>query len=404
MAQGALQGVRVIEIAQEIQGPFAGLLLADLGAEVIKIENCETGDLARRTTVGAVSRGEPVPHADFQQYFFMLNRGKRSVTLNLKSEEGKQILMRLLGDADVLLTNFRPGVLERLGFGYEALSQRLPRLIYAVASSWGPRGPWARRPSRDMLAQAASGLMAKTGKDGDQPLPAGMVVADYAGAMTAFSGVLAALYARERTGQGQRVDVSMYGSMLALQSWEILQTSLTGRENHRAGRGHQFLHGVWGAFRTRDGWVAIAGVEDDRWPRFCKIIGREDLADAPEFDREHRNFKGDKVQAVLDEIIPTRTTAEWMQDFDAADLFATPVVQYLDVLDSEQAQANGYIRWVEHPEHGRFRIVGHPMEFSSTPVRYADRMPGHGEHTEELLSEHGFGPDDIAALKRKGIV
>lgn len=401
--QKALEGVRVIEIAQEIQGPYAGLFLADFGADVIKIENRESGDLARRSTVSTLA-GPDAPHAEFHHYFFMLNRGKRSLTLDLKSEAGKAVLMRLLATADVVLTNFRPGVLDRLGFGYESLASKFPRLIYATASSWGPRGPWANRPSRDMLAQAASGLMAKTGLNDSPPLPAGMLVSDYSGAMSAFSGIATALYVREKTGRGQRVDVSMYGIMLALQAWEILTTSLTQKENRKAARGHQFLHGVWGAFRTSDGWIAIAGVEDDRWPRFCQIIGREDLTNDPLFNREQRNFRGDNIEKILDEVMPTRTSAEWLKDLEGADVFVAPVAGYLDVLASEQALANNYIRWVEHRHEGRFRMVGCPIQLSETPAGHEVVEPGHGEQNHEILREIGFSDGEISDLIREGVV
>jgi crotonobetainyl-CoA:carnitine CoA-transferase CaiB-like acyl-CoA transferase len=400
---GALEGIRVVEIGQEIQGPYASLMLGDMGADVIKVENRETGDLARRTTVGVIA-GSDAPHADFHQYFLLLNRGKRSLTLDLKNPRGKEVLMKLLASADVLITNFRPGVLDRLGFGYEALRVVYPRLIYTCASSWGPRGPWARKPSRDMLAQAASGAMAKTGKEEDQPIPAGFCVADYSGATVAFAGTLAALFARERTGCGQRVDTSMFGAMLALQPWEILQSSLIGRENRKAGRGHQFLHGVWGSFKTADGWVALAGVEDDRWPRFCTIIGRPDLIGDPDCQREGRNFRGDKIQKILDGIFPTRTTAEWMVELDAADLFATPVAEYADVLSNPQAEENGYIRWMDHPEIGPFRMVGSPIELSAMPIRAPLPAPRHGEHTEQILGEVGYSAADIAELRAQAAV
>ena len=400
---GALDGVRVIEIGQEIQGPYASLMLGDMGADVIKIENRETGDLARRTTVGVIA-GADAPHAEFHQYFLLLNRGKRSLTLNLKDPRGKQVLSKLLATADVLITNFRPGVLDRLGFGYEALKAEHPRLIYTCASSWGPRGPWAKKPSRDMLAQAASGAMAKTGKADDQPLPAGFCVADYSGAIMAFAGTLAALYARERTGKGQRVDTSMFGAMLALQPWEILQSSLIGKENRKAGRGHQFLHGVWGSFKTADGWVALAGVEDDRWARFCAIIRRPDLVEDPDCQREGRNFKGDKIQKILDEIFPTRTTADWMADLEAADLFATPVAQYADVLNSPQAHENGYIRWMDHPEVGRIRMVGNPIELSAMPMRPPVPAPALGEHNSKILAELGYDEAAIGELRAQSVV
>jgi crotonobetainyl-CoA:carnitine CoA-transferase CaiB-like acyl-CoA transferase len=400
---GALQGIRVVELGQEIQGPLATLLLADMGAEVIKVENRTTGDLSRRTTVARIA-GPDAPHATVQQLFLVLNRGKKSITIDLKTEHGKEILWRLLGTTDVLLTNFRPGVLERLGFAYETVHATLPRLVYAVASSWGPAGPWARRPSRDLLAQAASGLMAKTGQEGSPPLPAGTLVADYCGAHAAAMGVLAALLARERTGRGQRVDTSMYGTLISLQPWEIIQASLTGRENRRAGRGTQFLHGVWGAFRAADGWIAIAGVDEGRWEIFCQLIDRPDLVSDPGCDNEWRNFRGDKIQRILDEVMPSRTCAEWMERFGPNDVFATPVVGYLDLLQSEQALVNGYIREFDHPSAGRIRMTGNPIRLSETPMRDPAPAPALSADTDEVLRALGYSGDEIRVFRAAQVV
>jgi crotonobetainyl-CoA:carnitine CoA-transferase CaiB-like acyl-CoA transferase len=400
---GALQGIRVIELGQEIQGPLATLQLADMGAEVIKVENRVTGDLSRRTTVARIA-GPDAPHATFQQMFLVLNRGKKSVTLDLKTARGKEILMRLLASSDVVLTNFRPGVLDRLGFGYETLHTAMPRLIYAVASSWGPEGPGARRPPRDKQAQAASGVMAKTGMEGSPPLPSGTLLADYCGAHMAAMGVLAALYSRERTGIGQRVDTSMYGTLIALQPWEIIQASLTGKENRRAGRGTQFLHGVWGAFRAADGWIALAGVDEGRWETFCRLIERPDLVDDPECDNEWRNFRGDRIQRILDEVMPTRSCAEWMERFGPNDVFATPVVGYLDLLQSEQALANGYIKEFEHPAVGRIRLSGHAIRLSETPMREPAPAPALSADTDSILQGLGYSSDDIREFRAAQVV
>ncbi|MGH7839617.1 MAG: CaiB/BaiF CoA transferase family protein, partial [Candidatus Binataceae bacterium] len=337
-----LDGIRIIEIAQEIQGPFAGLFLADLGAEVTKVENRETGDLSRWLLAELIG-GPAVKNAKLSHYFTAMNRGKRSLTADLKKPEAIAIVRRMVQTHDVLMTNYRPGVLERLGLAYEELLKVNPRIIFAQASSWGPTGPWAMRPSRDTLAQAASGLMSKTGMPEDNPLPAGAVIADQAGALTLAGGILAALFARERTGKGQRIDASIYGTMIAAQGFELNYAALTGEEPRRAGRGHPFLRGIWGAFRTSDGFLCIAGVDDPRWPRFCQIMGIEALLDDPECDNVTRNFRGAKIEKVLDDIFPKKTTAEWLKELTDADILVTEVANYQQVLASEQARVNGYL-------------------------------------------------------------
>src|SRR5579859_4816805 len=294
-----LQGIKIIEIAQEIQGPFAGLFLADLGAEITKVENRETGDLSRWLLAGLLGRPD-IKNANVSHYFIAMNRGKRSITIDLKKMAGVEIVKRMVATHDVLLTNYRPGVLDRLGLGYEDLRKPNPKIVYAQASSWGPRGPWVSRPSRDTLAQAASGLMSKTGMESDPPLAAGAAIADQSGALTLAGGVLAALFARERTGEAQRVDASIYGTMIAAQSFELNYTALTGNEPGRAGRGHPFLQGIIGSFRTQDGYVCMIGVDDRRWPRFCEIMGIQHLEKDPECDNVTRHFHGTKIQKVLD--------------------------------------------------------------------------------------------------------
>jgi crotonobetainyl-CoA:carnitine CoA-transferase CaiB-like acyl-CoA transferase len=397
---GALAGVRVIEIGQEIQGPYAGLLLADLGAEVIKVERPEAGDPSRHMRIGVIA-GAGARNAEFSHYFLAMNRGKRSITLDLKHPEAQRVLDRLLSRADVLLTNYRPGVLERIGFGYPALHARFPRLIYAAGSSWGPEGPWARRPSRDTLAQAAGGLMAKNGT-GDHPLPCGALVADHSAAITLANGILAALFARERSGRGQRVDASIYGTVLALQPMEIDFTSLSGLETARAERGHQFLHGVWGAFRTRNGWICLAGVDDKRWPDFCRALGIESLRHDADCDAVGRNYHGTRIERALDEVFPRRTTQEWMKELEAIDVLATPVRQYAEILGCEQARANGYVQEMEHPSLGMIRTVGNPIRLSDTPLETSAPPPELGQHTEEILLENGYGWPEIEELRGSG--
>jgi len=399
-----LDGIKVIEIGQEIQGPFAGLFLADMGADVVKVENKETGDLSRWMAAALIG-GPNVKNATVSHYFIAMNRGKRSITVDLKNPEGIEIVRRMAKSYDVLLTNYRPGVLDRLGLGYEDVRRINPRIVYAQGSSWGPKGPWVTRPSRDTLAQAASGIMAKTGMPNDPPLAAGIFVADHTGALSLAGGILAALVARERTGQSQKVDVSIYGTMIAMQGMEINYTSITGQEPERAGRGHQFLHGVWGAFPTKDGHICIAGVDDKRWPSFCRIMGIEHLEKDPEYgDNVIRNFHGDKIQAVLDEIFPRKTSKEWLKELNDADILATEVVDYRTMLQSEQARVNGYLQELDHPVAGRVLVTGTPVSINGQVEMEAKMPPEHGQHTEEVLLELGYSWEEIGSLRDNGAV
>jgi len=399
-----LEGIKIIEIAQEIQGPFAGLFLSDLGAQITKVENRETGDLSRWLLAQLIG-GPNVKNGAVSHYFTAMNRGKRSITVDLKKPEGIEIVRRLAKTHDVLLTNYRPGVLDRLGLGYEELCKLNPRIIFAQASSWGPKGPWRTRPSRDTLAQAASGLMSKTGMPSDPPLAAGAAIADQAGALTLAGGVLAALFARERTGQGQRVDASIYGTMIAAQGFELNYASLTGTEPERAGRGHPFLHGVWGGFRTKDGFLCIAGVDDQRWPRFCKIMGIEDVQNDPECgDNATRNFHGDKIEAVLDGLFANKTTADWLELLTAADILVTEVANHQQVLHSEQARANGYLLELDHPVVGKMTVTGRPVTLGGKVETDTGEVAEHGQHAEEILLEIGYSWEEIAALRESGAI
>lgn len=401
---GPLHGIRVVELAVEIQGPYAGLTLSEMGADVIKVENRVGGDTSRSVPLSKMVADPPADRADFQHYFYVFNRGKRSVALDLKSAAGREVLLRLLDGADVLLSNFRIGVLDRLGFGWEALHARFPRLIYGVASGWGLRGPRTHHPSRDMLAQAASGLMAKTGHDPDPPLPAGTNIADYAGAHMLVTAVLAALVQRGRTGEGQRVDVSLYGTMLAHHGWELFQAALTGREPHRAGHAHPHMEGAWGGFRTADGWLVLSSVGDPVWPRFCEIIGRPDLAADPQWTGRTRNVHGAAFRALIEDAFTGRTTAAWMDELGPAGVLATPAASYLDVLDDAQAIESGYVRTLDHAALGPLKLVGSPIEFSAAAPREAADAPALGADTDAVLAGLGYAPDAIARLRADGII
>ena len=357
-----LEGIKVVEIAQEIQGPFSSLILADMGADVVKVENKETGDLSR-WMLAALIGGPDVHNATVSHYFIAMNRGKRSITADLKKPDAIEMVRRMVKSYDVLVTNYRPGVLDRLGLGYDDVRKINPRIVYAQGSSWGPRGPWVTRPSRDTLAQAASGVMAKTGMPDDPPLAAGMLIADHSGALSLASGVLAALFARERTGKGQKVDASIYGTMIAMQGMEINYTSITGVEPERAGRGHQFLRGVWGAFPTSDGHICIAGVDEKRWPSFCKIVGIRASANRSRVlgQRRAQFSRREDSESARRHLSEARRAGNGCAELNDADILATEVVDYRTMLKSEQARVNGYLLELDHPVAGKVLVSGTPI-------------------------------------------
>jgi CoA:oxalate CoA-transferase len=398
-----LEGIKVIEIGQEIQGPFAGLCLADLGADVIKIENKEGGDLSRAILAKLIG-GPTVRNGGLSHYFHAMNRGKRSVTVDLKHPEGAELVRRMVKFCDVVLTNYRVGVLDRLGLGFEELKKVNPRIVFAQGSSWGPRGPWVQRPSRDILAQAASGIVAKGGRNSDPPMPAPFAVADQSGGLTLAAGILAALFARERSGQAQKVDVSIYGTMIAMQTFEMGYVGFTGEEPARAGVGHQFLHGVWGAYRTRDGHVCLGTVDDKHWPAFCRIMEIQQLENDPDLVGLGRLIPGDKMERLLVEIFPRKTSHEWLVQFHDADILATEVVDYRSVMASEQARVNGYVVDVEHEAAGKMVMTGAPISLNGDVRRTAPPAPELGQHTEEVMLEAGYSWEDIVRIRETGAV
>jgi CoA:oxalate CoA-transferase len=246
--------------------------------------------------------------------------------------------------------------------------------------------------------------MAKTGMPEDPPLAAGIAVADHSGALSLAAGVLGALFARERTGKGQRVDASIFGTLIAMQGFELDFVSMSGRDTLRAGRGHQFLHGVWGAYRTSDGWVCIAGVDDKRWPDFCRVMGIEHLQNDPQFDNPTRNFHGWKMIEVLDAIFPKKTTREWLGELTAVDILITEVADYRMLLNNEQARVNGYLQELDHPIAGRVLVSGTPITYNGEVRTESPPAPEMGQHTEEVLLEFGYSWEEISALRDEGAI
>ncbi|HLZ72804.1 MAG TPA: CoA transferase [Dehalococcoidia bacterium] len=392
---GALDGVRVLDVSMVVQGPQAGQLLADLGADVIKVELPGSGDFARGLVISADDPRSAM--------FYALNRGKRSISLDLRTEAGKTVLRRLAQGADVLLSNFKPGTLDGWGLGYYDLAALNPRLIYATGSAFGPVGPDAEREGADINGQAAGGLLSTTGEDGSFPSPVGAFIADHAASQNLAAGVLAALYARERTGRGQRVDVSLLGGQIWSQATEITQYLLSGQVPGRANRGHPAVGGVWRVFATADGHLAIAGARAPLWAGFCRAIERPDLIDDPRFSQgSAREARWPELYSLLEAIFRTHSTDEWCTRLRAEGQRYAPLHDYAEVAADPQVWANGYLIDVEHPQWGRIAAIGSPIRFSETPSNPGSIAPEVGQHTEEVLLEAGFSWQEIAELREQG--
>jgi CoA:oxalate CoA-transferase len=390
-SRGALDGVRVLDLGVIVQGPQAAQLLGDLGADVVKIEVPGTGDFGRWTILSPEDRRSP--------FYIACNRGKRGITLDLRIAEGRGVFLRLVDTADVLISNFVPGTLDRWGLGYAALAQRNPRLVYATGSTFGPVGPDADQRGADLAGQAAGGLVRRTGPRDLRPI--GVTIADHLASQNMTIGILAALRARERSGRGQRVDVSLLGAAIYAQSPEYTYTFLTGQEPGEVGRGHPLIFGFYGILPTQDGHIGIIGVTPEERADFFRAIDRSDLASDPRFRATY--FAPELRDELFDRLTPTfrtRSTAQWTEDLRKLGIRCAPVRDYLEVMRDEGVFANGYLQRFADPEQGEITTIGCPIRLSETPARPGRLAPELGQHTEEVLLELGLTWDEIAELRR----
>ncbi len=394
---GPLAGIRVLDFTRYQQGPYATALLADMGADVLKVEGRHDGEYGRQTEMD---------ESGFSAYFESYNRGKRSITLDIRRPEGRTIVEQLVPRMDVVVENFRPGYMDRVGLGYEALRRLNPRLVYAAASAFGPKGPMAQRPGYDHIAQAVSGLMVEqAGGPGHEPQPALPGAADQVSAMLFAFGIASALVARDRTGEGQRVDVSLLGSMVAFQGRQITRFLYTGKQ----GRARFRRSPIYSHYRAADGWVAIAAQDPKRWEPLCRALGRPELADDPRFAGPwDRHAHAEELEVVLEEIFAERPVAEWLERLTAADVPCGPVNDYRALIDDTdlpaQIAANEYIATVDHPNLGRIRTAGIPIQLSATPPDPVRPAPELGQHTEEVLLDLGYTWEQIERLKDAEVI
>jgi crotonobetainyl-CoA:carnitine CoA-transferase CaiB-like acyl-CoA transferase len=395
---GALDGIKVLEAGLLVQGPQAAALLGQLGADVVKVELPGFGDMARWLPAD--------PPNEFRSPFFVAcNRGKRSLALDLRQPAGRETFLQLVEAADVVITNFKPGTMESWGLGYAELSERNPAIVFATGSAFGPVGPDAAREGTDLSAQAAGGLISATGRDGSEPTPVAVTIADHIASQNLVAGVLAALLARGRTGRGQQVDVSLLGGQIWAQASEYTYHLLTGKLPGRPNRGHPLIAGVYGIFPTSDGWMAIPGVVGEERNRFFHTIGAPQLLDDPRFASPLLAM--DDKLALFEEvgkIFSTRTTAEWCEVLRAAGHRFAPVRTYAQVVGDPQAWENGYLARATDASGTEVETVGSPIRLSATPTRVVPDVPELGQHTEEVLLEAGLSWDDIEALRTAGAI
>jgi crotonobetainyl-CoA:carnitine CoA-transferase CaiB-like acyl-CoA transferase len=393
---GPLDGVRVLEAGLLVQGPQAALTMLEWGADVIKIELPGFGDQSRWLPVSREDRRSP--------YFTAYNRGKRSVTIDLRVPAGREVFLRLVEGADVVITNFKPGTMESWGVGYADAAARNERIIYGMGSSFGPQGPDAAREGADLSAQAAGGLISTTGGAGADPSPIGATIADHISGQNLLAGILGALYARERTGRGQLVETSLLGGQVWAQAGEFTHYLLSGDVSGPSARGHPMVPGLYGMFPTADGWIAIIGVVGPARDLFYRTIGRPDLIER--FD-QLLYFEDDKAELwpILDEAFSSKTTQEWCDLLGAAGLRFAPVRDHAAVAADPGVRANGYIAPVESPDGSDSALaVRTPVRFSGDATPPGSHLPELGEHTEEVLLEAGFTWDEITALSAEGAI
>jgi crotonobetainyl-CoA:carnitine CoA-transferase CaiB-like acyl-CoA transferase len=387
--------IRVLDVSQIMAGPFCGMLLGDMGADVIKVEPPGSGDLTRR------SMGFKLKGSD-SLGFINMNRNKRSIVLNLKTEGGRNVFYQLVKTADVLIENYRPGAAARLGIDYATLKAINPRIIYASISGFGQTGPWSQRPGFDLIAQAMGGIMSITGHPDGPPAKSGVPVADIGCALFAIYAILSAYISRLETGEGQYIDASLFEAAIAFAIWDISEFWGTGKVPHKLGTANR-MSAPYQAVRASDGYFVMGANSDKLWQSLCELIQRRDLLKDSRFasiaDRLANRLA---LIEELEKTFVTQPAEEWVRLMLGAGIPAGPIYNYAEALENDHARHRNVVMDLDHPVEGKVHSIGFPVKLSGTPQQVRLPPPLLGQHTEEILSELGLGPDALEKLRAGG--
>jgi len=394
---GALDGIKVLDLSRVLAGPYGTQILADHGAEVWKVEIPGKGDDTR-------AFGPPFQNGE-SAYFMSVNRNKRSITINMKSNDGIEIIKNLLLKADVLIENFRPGTLDKFGLDADSALKMNPRLIYCSVSGFGQTGPWSRKPGYDLAIQGMGGIMSLTGEPDGPPTKVGTSIADIISGIYAAQGILLALVARNKTGRGQKIDISMLDGQISLLTYQAGIYFAEGKSPMRKGNQHPTIC-PYETFKTKDGYLNLAVGNDKLWLSFCELINRPDLKSDERFTTNPKRVACRNILfPILSEIFSTRSTAEWISLLEKAGIPAGPIFTVEEVLEHEQTKARKMVVAMEHPKAGRIRLTGIPIKLSDTPGKIKTPPPVAGQHTEEILRNVlGYSKEKIEELRKSGAI